>query len=64
MSRNKITDADQNDSGVLTCLSAAGRRSRPKRSLTSKVVTVATVGIGALVVPKRWVIGRATYKRG
>lgn len=67
MSRKKITDAGRTEGGTLACPRCGGASFKAKRSLPSKVVTVATVGVGALVVPKRWVKCQtcgATYKRG
>lgn len=68
MARTKISKAGQSgEGGPLACPKCRGASFKAKRSLPSKIVCFATVGVGFLVVPKRWVKCQtcgATFKRG
>lgn len=67
MSRKKISQAGQTGTGTLACPKCGGASFKAKRSLPSKVFAIVTFGIGAAVIPKRWVKCQtcgAVYKRG
>lgn len=67
MSRRKISQAGHQPDGTLACPKCGGASFKAKRSAASKLITIPTVGIGAAVVPKRWVKCQtcgATFKRG
>ena len=67
MSRKQIGQVGNQGPGGLACPNCGGTSFKAKRSLPAKVGTGVTFGVGAAVIPKRWVKRQTcgtVYKRG
>ncbi len=53
--RRPISEAGDQTAGGLACPKCGGTQFKAKRGRLGKLIGVATVGVGALAVPKRWV---------